>query len=149
MQFVVPQFIETESKVIGPISVRQFIILLASGLLIYVFWELFSFWIAAILGVFTLAVGGAFAFVKINGQPFHLFALVFVQTLKSPKLKIWHRDTKQNIKPAKEKEPKVKLLPMTAPKQVSQSRLSELSLMVDTGGAYKAEEINNKPPTQK
>lgn len=143
MQFVVPQFIETESKVIGPISVRQFIILLATFLLIYVFWEIFSFWIAAILGVITFGLGGTFAFVKVNGQPFHLFALVFVQTFKNPKLKIWQRDIKTATKQKKEKEPKVKIQPPIPRKEISRSRLSELSLMVDTGGAYK-EEIPKK-----
>ena len=74
MQFVVPQFIDVENKIFGPISVRQFIIILATLGLIWVWWELFTIWLAAILGVFTFAVGGTFAFVKINGQSFHIFA---------------------------------------------------------------------------
>lgn len=142
MQFVVPQFIEVESKVIGPISVRQFIILLLTAVVIFVIWEIFSFWIAAILGIFSLAVGGTFAFVRINGQAFHIFLLSFIQTLKNPKLKVWERIT-PDVLHAKIKEPKVKpVAPIPVKESVSSSRLSELSLMVDTGGIYEEEKKN-------
>lgn len=144
MQFVVPQFIEVESKVIGPISIRQFIILLVTAGFIWIFWELFTFWLASVLGVFSLALGGTFAFVKINGQPFHTFALSFIQTLKNPKLKVWKRELDQlKAKPAKKSKKKAE--PEFVPKpEVSQSRLAELSLMVDTGGVYKPEEIKQQ-----
>jgi len=143
MQFVVPQFIEVESKVIGPISVRQFIILMITAGFIYVFWEMFTFWLAAILGVFSLAVGGTFAFVKINGQSFHIFALSFIQTFKNPKLKMWNRELAE-AKKIKIKEPKVKVAPIIPKKEISPSRLSELSLMVDTGGIYRPQELQDK-----
>lgn len=144
MQFVVPQFIEVESKVIGPISVRQFIILLVTAGFIYIFWEMFTFWIAAIMGVFTLAVGGCFAFVKINSQPFHIFALSFIQTMKNPKLKVWQREIQKIIVKKSGKEIADKKQIFVPKKAVSQSRLSELSLQVDTGGVYRPEDLARK-----
>lgn len=135
MQFVVPQFIEVESKVIGPVSVRQFIILLATAGVMWVIWSLFTFWIAAVVDVFVLAVGGIFAFVKINSQPFHIFALAFIQTLKSPNLKVWQKELEVHKVIKEKKEKKEEPIPEKSP--VSQSRLAELSLTVDTGGFYK------------
>ncbi|MFH0819054.1 MAG: PrgI family protein [Patescibacteria group bacterium] len=142
MNFVVPQFIEVESKVIGPISIRQFIILLVTAGFLWLFWTILTFWFAAIVDIFCLAVGGTFAFVKINSQPFHIFALCYVQTMRSPALKVWQRERNFILKKI-EKKAKPTVAP--AYKAVpTQSRLTELSLLVDTGGVYKPEELQDQ-----
>lgn len=135
MQFIVPQFIDVETKIIGPISVRQFIILLICGGIIFLLYKVFSFWIFATGSVGVLALGSLIAFVKINSQPFHLFLLNFIQTLKRPALRVWWRE----FVIFKEKQKKTKEVPAVfIPKhEVSSSRLSEISLIVDTGGEYK------------
>lgn len=135
-QFMVPQFIDIENKVIGPISVRQFLILLATGGIIFVLYELFSFVIFAVFGTLILAFGGTLAFARISGQPFHIFLLNFIQTMKRPKLKVWQRE----IVISKAEEIK-KIPPRFVPKKpVTRSRLAELSIAVDTGGVYQPEE---------
>ncbi|MBI2415219.1 MAG: PrgI family protein [Candidatus Kerfeldbacteria bacterium] len=140
MQFVVPQFIEVESKVIGPISVRQFLILLVTAGLIFLLYEIFSFVIFAVLGVFTLTLGGTFAFAKVNSQPFHLFALSLIQTLKRPHLSIWRRDPVHQVitkLSRKDRKKDHKDNDQFTPKpEVSQSQLAELSLIMDTAGKY-------------
>ena len=35
-QFVVPQFIDVEDKIFGPVTTRQFVILLVAGLVLFV-----------------------------------------------------------------------------------------------------------------
>ena len=42
-QFVIPQFIDVEDKIIGPITVRQFIIMLAGGGLVFISYKLSDF----------------------------------------------------------------------------------------------------------
>ena len=42
-QFVVPQFIDVEDKIIGPITTRQFIIMLAAILMDFVAFKLLTF----------------------------------------------------------------------------------------------------------
>ena len=146
-QFVVPQFIDVENKIIGPISVRQFLILLGTGLAIFLCYELFSFWLFAISGVFLIAIGGTFAFVKINGQMFHIFVLLLIQTLRRPNLKVWQHQEYEKPRALKKKKAKEEV---TAPKEeVGSSRLTELSLMVDTGGAYQLEEQQEKAKEKK
>lgn len=144
-QFVVPQFIEVESKVIGPISVRQFIILLVTAGLIYVWFELFSFVVFIILAVLSLAVGGTFAFAKVNSQPFHTFILGVIQTVKRPSLAVWRREQQLRVvekagrKDKKDKDSRKKTF---IPKpDVSQSHLAELALIMDTEGKYTPEDI--------
>ena len=72
-QFVVPQFIDVEDKIFGPVTSRQFVILLIAGLILFVAFKLADF----ALFIFMLATIGGFAlilaFVKINGQSFHYF----------------------------------------------------------------------------
>ena len=132
-QFIVPQFIDVENKIIGPISARQFIIILVAGVLTFISYKLLSFWAFIFAAIILLGLAVVFAFVKINGQMFHFFALNLIQTLKRPRLRVWRKDMdKERIR--QEVEAKVKIL---APKKlVSSSHLAELSLRADLGGIY-------------
>lgn len=144
MQFVVPQFIEAESKVIGPISVRQFIILLVTFGIIYIEFELFSFVVFAIIALFTFAFGAVLAFAKVNSQPFHTFILSLIQTLKRPSLAIWHHETTMKTvekKGRKDKKDKKKNAPFVPKTNVSTSNLAELSLIADTSGRYTPDDL--------
>lgn len=143
-QFIVPQFIDVENKIIGPISSRQFIIILADGLLVFICYKIFTFWAFIVAAVLLLGIGAVIAFVKVNGQAFHYFALNIIQTVKRPSLRIWHKEEwSEKIKG--EVTAGVKILP--SKKLVSSSRLAELALIADTGGLYRdtnQEEINKK-----
>jgi hypothetical protein len=68
--FQVPQFIDTEDKIVGPLTVRQFIYVCAAlGLSAILFFSVPTpVWI--ILSILILGLAAALAFVKINGQPF-------------------------------------------------------------------------------
>jgi hypothetical protein len=135
-QFVVPQFLDVESKIIGPLTVRQFLIFLVGAGLIFIVFKLANFWIAAIEGLFIFALTGVFAFLKINGRPFHFFLLNMTQTLRRPSLKVWNKEAyPKRVKHIK----KVKPPKIVQKKRLTATRLSELSLVVDTGGAYHEE----------
>lgn len=144
MQFVVPQFIEVESKVIGPISVRQFIILLVTAGIMYVEFELFSIIPFAVIALLTLALGGLFAFAKVNSQPFHTFMLSFIQTVRRPKLSVWRRDavpTTVVVKKGRKDKKDEDHYDVLSKPDVSQSHIAELSLIVDTSGKYSSADI--------
>lgn len=133
-QLVVPQFIDVENKIIGPITVRQFVTFLGGFGIMFVEFKIFQFWIAAVLGVITFGITGLFAFAKINGKPFHYFLLTLLQTLQRPTLQVWNKAYLQQKVKKEEKKIVEEIIP---PKQaLSASRLSEISLLVDTGGAY-------------
>lgn len=134
-QFVVPQFLDVEAKIIGPLTVRQFLTFLVGSGLIFIVFKLANFWAAAIEGILIFALTGVFAFLKINGRPFHYFLLNMVQTLRRPTMKVWNKESGPNkIKKEKEAAPP----PIRPTKQrVTASRLSELSLVVDTGGSFR------------
>ncbi len=136
MQFVVPQFIDVEDKILGPLTVRQFILILVWGIMSFLMFKIFSFITFIFVVIFWSAVVFLLAFVKINGRPFHYLVLSIVQSLHLPKLRIWRKeDTEFEFRfdagtPAKVLAPVATKQPLTA------SRLTALSLVVDTGGAY-------------
>lgn len=140
-QFTVPQFIDVEDKIIGPITTRQFIIMVVGGLFIFIWYKAFTFWwfIAASLG--TVGFVALLGFIKINGQQFHYFLINLVETVKRPSLRVWSKEV--NVKEIKKQlsEDEVSLPVATMPvrRRHAGSRLAELSLIVDTGGAYGGE----------
>ena len=69
MQYQVPQFIETEDRIVGPLTLRQFIyVAAAGGVSVFLFFTTnFVFWIGAT--IIVGGIGGALAFIQINGQP--------------------------------------------------------------------------------
>ncbi len=141
-QFVVPQFIDVEAKIIGPITARQFLILLGATLLIALFYRLLRFTPFLIVTVVIVIVAGVFAFLKINGRPFHYFVLNLLQTTRRPGVRVWNH----KILPVEqaEKEPIQKVDYKPVPKrEYKKSRLAEISLIVDTSGKYKGEKPNN------
>jgi len=136
--FTVPQFIDVESKIIGALTVRQFLISLSGIILIFICYKLFSFLVFAVCAVIIVAIFGAFAFAKVNSRPFHFFALNFIQTSKKPELRIWnHRNNIKDEEDAKIDETSKSKEEIPQKPSLNSSRLSELSLVVDTKGFYK------------
>lgn len=133
-QFTVPQFIDVEDKVIGPLSVRQFLLLLLSFGACFLFYKIFVFTVFVILSIITVVIGGAFAFVKINGVPLHYFLLNFAQVLRMPGVRVWGR----NYSSADETEPEIEIFKSdkVVPRGFTSSHLNQLSLIVDTRGYY-------------
>ena len=140
-QFTVPQFIDVEDKILGPVTVRQFIILLIDGIFLALMWKLADLTLFILLALIFGGLGLVIAFVKINGQPFHYFLLNFLQTMKKPTLRVWQKkftDGELRELATVEKPPPPPAKPYK--EAISISRLGELTLAVDTGGRYMPEE---------
>ena len=138
-QFTVPQFIDVEDKIFGPITARQFIIMMTGFMLIGICYKLFDFALFIFLGIIIFSISGVFAFFKINGMPFHYFILNFIQTIKRPNLRIWNNHYGKDIQTDNTKKDMINKKPIVRKQSYSASRLAELSLIVDTSGAYKGE----------
>jgi hypothetical protein len=140
-QFTVPQFIDAEDKIFGPITARQFVILILVFMTDAILYRVLPFFwfIGAALPIF--AMGVIIAFAKINGVNFHFFILNLIQTLKRPRLRVWdkkksHSEIKLFLKKGDAPPPP----PPPRKAEASMSRLAELSLIVNTGGVYTPEE---------
>lgn len=139
-QFTVPQFLDTEDKIIGLVTIRQFIILLVAFLTDAVLYKLLPFVYFLAVAIPLIALAGVIAFVKINGMPFHYFILNLIQTFKRPQLRVWDKTIDDSLLRDLIKVTEVSPSPPPTRKApVSQSRLNELTLIVNTGGLYKPE----------
>ncbi len=70
MQFQVPQFIETEDKLVGPLTLRQFVYVGVGAGASALLYFMLQTWLWFILTVLILGGAAALAFVKVNGRPF-------------------------------------------------------------------------------
>jgi hypothetical protein len=70
MKFQVPQFIETETKLIGPLTLKQFMFVAGGVSMVSMEFILLNGVIFLFLALATGAFFGALAFVKVDGQPF-------------------------------------------------------------------------------
>jgi len=133
-QYVVPQHTDKEDTIFGPITVRQFLICLVGSGLVFVISQLLSgvalYVVAGPITVFIIIL----AFVKVNGYPMHFFIFNFFMYLKKPNFRVW---ALQESKSTVSTKSPIKRLKFSQNVTTSLSRLSELSLIVDTGGMFR------------
>jgi len=137
-QFTVPQFIDNEDKIFGPLTARQFVILMVDMLTLFAIFKLASFTMFLLIGIPLFALGIIFAFARINGVAFHYFLLNLIVTFKKPRLRVWNKSytDAELLQLIKQKPPAPPAKEYRKGPLVG-SRLQEITLVVDTGGVYK------------
>src|SRR3989344_3929104 len=127
MEYQVPQFIEVEDKIVGPLTLRQFIYLAGGGGLC----AAFLVYLPLIFGILlSIPFGGlavALAFYKVNGKPFSSILEAAVSYYTGAKLFLWRREEK------KEATKKLEVPePRTAPHvRLTSGKLQQLAWSLD------------------
>jgi len=139
MQFKVPQNIDMQDRIIGPLTLGQFFYLLFGGLIIYILFNKlvleglsFFFWILAIpIGLLSFAM----AFLKVNDRPFPYFFLAAIRFLSQPRQRVWqHGAEAPPKKPAKAK-PDGDSAAAAPKKSLDAVKVNELADILDKGGS--------------
>lgn len=94
MQYQVPQFIDVEDKVVGPLTLRQFIYLAGSGGLAALFFTTLPLIFAVLLTIPFAGLGVALAFYKINNKPFAEILEAGFTYLTGKKFFLWKKEEK-------------------------------------------------------
>ncbi len=86
MQYQVPQFIEIEDKIFGPLTLKQFLYLAGGAGICLIFFTIFPLFLTIFLGIPVMAAALALAFYEVNGRPLvvaveHGFYYLFGSTL--------------------------------------------------------------------
>ena len=68
-QYQVPQFIEVEDKIFGPLTLKQFIWLAGGGGMCLLMFTLLPLYLTVLLGIPVMAFSAGLAFFQINGRP--------------------------------------------------------------------------------
>ncbi len=98
MRFQVPQFIDIEDKIVGPFTLKQFLMYVFACMLlvpIYIYTDLALFITIALP---ILGIAAAFAHVKVYGKPLSQVALAGIIYTSKGQLYIWRRQKNQPFK---------------------------------------------------
>ena len=129
MRYQVPQFIEFESKIIGPLTFKQFIYILGGAGGTYIIYKIFGIFPGVLLMAILWALAGSLAFVKINNKSFvDVLAAGFSYMVKS-KLYIWKKIDKPVT--AEQKIESTDTVDSFLAPSLSQSRLKDLAWSLD------------------
>jgi hypothetical protein len=132
MRFQVPQFIEVEDKIFGPLTLKQFIYLAGGGglsFLLYAIIGSLTFSVIPILIVMAIAL--TLAFYRFNNRPFiHMVESAFKYYLRS-KLFIWKKEDKPKPKTEMEAVNEAKNYASVMVPKISNSKLKDLSWSFD------------------
>lgn len=132
-KFKVPQHIDMEDRIIGPLTLIQFSYLLIGGAVIYIIFSIVKIiWLFAIVSLPIALVALTLAFVKIQDQPFSKFlSNVFMYSLR-PKRRLWHRGpvVSTEIEPPKNLKKPAEKMPL---KKIEKTELEKLARYLDAG----------------
>jgi hypothetical protein len=122
MQFQVPQFLDIEDKIFGPLTLKQFLYLAGAGAISFVTFFAFEtwFWIAITSIATLIAIG--LAFLKFNGRPAIFYLFSAIKFAWRPKMYLWKYVAPETVAPnlhSLDREP-------------GRSALSELMLKITT-----------------
>lgn len=132
MQFAVPQFTEVEDRLIGPLTLKQFLVLLGTGGMVLFFWSILGPSIIFFILSFPVAVVGiASAMGRYNGRPMFSYLMPLAAFLSSTRIMVFKREvadigvSKSELKTVKaDKQTQESLEP-------AESRLKKLAYLLD------------------
>ena len=129
MQFQVPQFIEVEDKIFGPLTFKQFVYLIGGAGISFVLYVSLPFFFAALLILPVAGFSLALAFYKVNNRPFVSVVESALGYALKNKLYVWKKTAN---KPSVKKGEAQKPIPLNLqlPK-LSDSKLKDLSWSLD------------------
>ena len=141
MRFEVPQFIEIEDKIFGPLTWKQFIYLAGGGGFGIVAFFILPFFLFVLVAIPVGALSAALAFYPINNRPFSVFLESAYNYFSNSRLYLWRRkgdfsspERSQTSAPYMSQESEQ----MYAPPQ-NQNRLSSLSRQLELNALQKEE----------
>lgn len=146
MQFKVPQDVLRADKIVGPLTLRQLIIVTVGGGLSYSLYIVLSkqyfleIWLPPV--AFTVLITMAFAFFKYHDIPFEKLVLVFIEYKFRPRRRTWQK-MQGDFVPSVLSSPLKQAAPVQTPSNVMtemdrRKKLEEISKIVDKTPHFKS-----------
>ncbi len=133
MRHTLPQFIEHEPKIVGPLTFKQFIFVGIAGAICFVLYFSAPFYVFLIACIFLGAGALALAFVKIGGRSLPVILGNFLKFNLTPKIYIW-RKTETPIRVVKKAPKKEKEAEEELPLKIAEkSQIKKLGTKIETG----------------
>ncbi|HAR55039.1 TPA: hypothetical protein DCR79_02000 [Patescibacteria group bacterium] len=159
MAVKIPQNIDKEDKLVGPLTLKQFLYVLGGAGVTFIAYQGYvQYFLFAheflIIAFIAAALSLSLAFLKINGLPFMTFLGNLISFIFVRKTRLWQKsDTIEQTTPLA----KMELAPEKTTNEMAptKSELEKLATVLDTGGtmdtdqATSAREINTLPAKKK
>ncbi len=131
MRFQVPQFIEIEDKIIGPLTLKQGMYIGGALFATYLLYRFLGFYVGFLLAIPIVILSLALAFYKINNKPFIFVLEAAFKFYVGDKLYIWKKENKEVV--GKTQGAQERSSPIYVPK-LSDSKLKDLAWSLDIHG---------------
>lgn len=128
MMTSVPQFIDVEDKVAGPLTWKQLGWMIAMGAVLFLLYTIFSGILFFVLAVPVALLFVALAFFRPNGMSFPHFLFYSIAFLFRPKVSVWERPVHRSFVPPEAPKENTEV---TASRAVSSKDFAELAKQVD------------------
>ncbi|MDP3880779.1 MAG: PrgI family protein [bacterium] len=100
MQFQVPQFIEIEDKIVGPLTLKQFAYVAVGALFSFLLFFVFEFLLWLIFTAFIAFIAVSLGFLKYNGRPMIVMIFAALEYMWRPHFYVWKREDTQQTLPS-------------------------------------------------
>jgi hypothetical protein len=128
MLFNVPQFIDIEDKIVGPLTAKQLGWLALGGIVLFILFNFLDQSAFIIAAVIVVIIFGALAFYRPYNQPLISFIGSSISFIFRPRLYIWKRGN-EIVKAAKKSAlPARKIIEK---KKIDSHKIEEISKMLD------------------
>jgi hypothetical protein len=134
MQFQVPQFIDTAPKLVGPLTLRQFLYIAAAALVSFLLFFILQFILWVIIAGMLVGGATALAFARVNGQPLERTLVAAFQYFWNPRIYLWKRT-----------EEKARLPELHAPEKKSVLNFKEIAEGLTKSLSFSAIAPSKKP----
>lgn len=133
VQFKVPQKIDIEDRIVGPLTMVQFVYAVVGGGLAYFLLvsipSPFNYLLAIPVAILTFCI----TFVKVNGRPFTNFLKNLLIYLSGPRTRIWHKGASDVRVEIYQPKPEEKFDPY-ANKRYSREEIERVAEIIDKRG---------------
>jgi len=134
-QYKVPQNVEAEDKILGPLSLRQFIYVIIAIMWAFLMWRIFLA-VPLIAVVSALPVSGVFlalGLIQREEQSFENYFVAMIRFIIVPRQRMWHKDDVRSALKTPTNVATPVAMPQRDPSEI-RGQLEKLALVVDTRG---------------
>ncbi len=134
----VPQYIDVEDKIVGPLTAKQLGWIIALAVILMIMWNMVPSVVFFILGFPLTILFVAMAFYKPYGQPLGSFIVFGILYFFRPKVYIWRRTPNRVVATSAKTQTAITAV---KDKHISSQSLHELAGLLDSEGANSSTEL--------
>ncbi|KKQ53037.1 MAG: hypothetical protein US70_C0006G0007 [Parcubacteria group bacterium GW2011_GWD2_38_11] len=145
----VPQYIDVEDKIAGPLTAKQLGWIIGLGIILLVLWNMVPAPVFFILGIPLTILFVALAFYRPYGQPLGSFVIFGIMYFFRPKVYIWKRTPERIVNAVVKTQTATAVV---ADKHISSQSLRDLAQLLDSEGMTSNTELEKmlkQVPTKK